>query len=64
MIEPPELFGDYLLLERINQSRTGDIYKAKHRSMGRVVAIKVLSPEAGRSRMTWASTTAIFGRTI
>lgn len=40
----------YVLLELLNDSRRGAIYKAKHRTMGRTVAIKFLSDEAARSR--------------
>jgi serine/threonine protein kinase len=44
-----EGFGEYDLLERIASGRTGHVYKARHRTMGRVVAIKLLSPDAERS---------------
>ena len=42
-------FGPYMLVEPLNESRTGVIYKAKHRSMGRIVALKVLSRQATSS---------------
>ena len=38
-----------MLLDPLNQSRTGVIYKARHRSMGRTVALKVLSRQASAS---------------
>jgi serine/threonine protein kinase len=40
------VFGEYLLLDRLGGSASGGVYKAKHRTMGRVVALKILSPEA------------------
>ena len=40
------VFGEYLLLDRIGNSRTGQVFKARHRTLGRLVALKVLSPEA------------------
>jgi serine/threonine-protein kinase len=40
----------YVLLELLNDSRRGAIYKAKHRTMGRTVAIKFLSEQAAASR--------------
>jgi len=47
---PPEaadgsVFGQYLLLDQLHNSRTGPIFRAKHRAMDRVVALKVFSPE-------------------
>jgi len=48
---PGGVFLDqYVLLELLNDSRRGAIYKAKHRLMGRTVAIKFLSDEAAASR--------------
>jgi tRNA A-37 threonylcarbamoyl transferase component Bud32 len=48
---PGGVFLDqYVLLELLSDSRRGAIYKAKHRTMGRTVAIKFLSEEAARSR--------------
>ncbi len=38
-------FGPYLLMEEIGQGGMGRVYKAKHRIMGRMVAIKVIRPE-------------------
>jgi serine/threonine protein kinase len=43
------LFGEYLLLDQLGSSRTGPVFKARHRTMGRVVAIKILSQEAAMS---------------
>jgi len=42
-------FGEYVLLARISKGGTGDLYKAKHKTMGRMVAIKVLSKELAKS---------------
>ncbi len=48
---PGGVFLDqYVLLELLSDSRRGAIYKAKHRTMGRTVAIKFLSDEAARSK--------------
>ncbi|HUG93243.1 MAG TPA: serine/threonine-protein kinase [Planctomycetaceae bacterium] len=41
--------GDYILLERIGMGGMGFVYKAKHRFMSRVVAIKVLPEFAVRT---------------
>ncbi|MBL9090675.1 MAG: serine/threonine protein kinase [Planctomycetaceae bacterium] len=38
------LLGDYLILDKIGAGAMGKVYKAKHRRMNRVVALKVLSP--------------------
>ena len=48
MAEIPASLGEYVLLESLSESRTGTIHKAKHRSMGRVVAVKILSAQASR----------------
>jgi serine/threonine-protein kinase len=37
--------GPYLLLERLGEGGTGHVYKAKHRGLDRVVALKVLRKE-------------------
>lgn len=44
------VFGEYLLLDQLDKSATGQVFKAKHRMLGRVVALKILSAEAMRSR--------------
>ena len=54
------ILDQYVLLEPLSTSRTGLIYKAQHRLMGRVVAIKFLSQEAAASAML----TARFQRAI
>jgi serine/threonine protein kinase len=38
------VLGNYVILERIGQGGMGTVYKAQHREMKRVVAIKVLAP--------------------
>jgi hypothetical protein len=43
---PGTVLGGYELLERIGTGVMGDVFKAVHRRMGRVVAIKVLKPAA------------------
>lgn len=39
------VLGDYLLLEQIGSGGMGVVFKANHRRMDRLVALKVLSPE-------------------
>ena len=41
--------GDYELLESLGSSQTGEMLKARHISLGKVVAIKILSEEAAQS---------------
>ncbi len=40
------VLGQYRLLEEAGQGGFGRVYKALHAVMGRVVAVKVISPEA------------------
>lgn len=47
---PGTAFGEYILLDQLDTSATGQVFKAKHRMLGRVVALKILSAEAMRSR--------------
>ena len=42
-------FGPYILLEELDRGRTGWVFKAKHQTMGRIVALKILSAEATTS---------------
>lgn len=43
------VFGEYVLLDRLGGDASGGIYKARHRTMGRVVALKILSLQAVQS---------------
>ena len=46
MRENLQSFGQYDLLGILSNSPTGAIWKARHRVMGRVVALKVLTSQA------------------
>lgn len=43
------VIGNYQVLERLGQGGMGTVYKARHRRMRRVVAIKILSREVAKS---------------
>src|SRR5262249_12757243 len=42
------VLGNYLLLDKVGQGGFGSVFKARHRRMQRVVALKVLLPELMR----------------
>jgi serine/threonine protein kinase len=43
------VLGNYVLLDLLGQGGMGTVYKAEHRRMKRVVALKVMSPDATKS---------------
>ena len=44
------LFGEYLVLDKIGSGGMGQVFKARHRPTGKLVALKVLSAEAVGNR--------------
>lgn len=43
------IFGEYIVLDKLGQGGMGQVFKAQHRRMKRVVALKVLPPHATSS---------------
>jgi serine/threonine protein kinase/formylglycine-generating enzyme required for sulfatase activity len=43
------VFGTYLVLDKLGQGGMGTVFKAEHRRMKRIVALKVMTPAAMRS---------------
>jgi tRNA A-37 threonylcarbamoyl transferase component Bud32 len=43
------VLGNYVLMEKLGQGGMGMVFKARHRKMGRVVALKVLSPSVTKN---------------
>src|SRR5262245_34409451 len=39
------VFGSYVLVEQLGEGGMGKVYKARHRMMGRIVALKVIRRE-------------------
>jgi len=50
VLAPGERFAGYVIKELIGSGGMGDIYKAKHISMDRTVALKILKPSLSRDK--------------
>jgi serine/threonine-protein kinase len=46
----PETLGNYQILEQLGQGGMGEIYKAIQQPLNRIVALKILAPQMGRSQ--------------
>ena len=44
------IFGDYVVLEKIGSGGMGQVFRAKHKQTDKIVALKVLSPDAVKNR--------------
>lgn len=44
------VFGEYVVLEKIGSGGMGQVFKARHRPTGKLVAVKVLSADAVKNR--------------
>ncbi len=48
------LLGEYLILDRLGGGGMGEVFKARHRTMDRIVALKVIKPsDRGRLVLHW-----------
>src|SRR6185437_8063896 len=43
------IFGEYIVLDKLGAGGMGQVFKAQHRRMKRIVALKVLPPQATNS---------------
>jgi len=48
------VLGDYTVLDQIGAGGMGQVLKARHRRMNRVVALKILPARAMKSRPSWS----------
>ncbi len=44
------VFGEYVVLDKIGAGGMGQVFKAEHRRMKRIVALKIVPPSPGRPR--------------
>ncbi len=46
---PGRAFGEYEILQRLGGDEGGGVFQARHGTLGRIVALKVLSPQKGQT---------------